>query len=93
MSAYFLFTDIKQEIIFKGHVFDYQVGEIYDGFMPLYYIAYTYVESERMYMEASLIIQFLAERVFLIFISLMFLKGIKQSVIITGYEENQYKFF
>jgi len=32
-----------------------------------------------------------AEIVFLVFVSLMFLKGLRQSVIITGYEENQYK--
>lgn len=32
-----------------------------------------------------------AEIVFLIFVSLMFLKGLRQPMILTGYEENQYK--
>jgi AraC-like DNA-binding protein len=32
-----------------------------------------------------------AEIIFLIFVSLMFLKGLRQPVILTGYEDNQYK--
>jgi len=43
--------------------------------------------------ESSIVIYLyiVAEIVFLVFVSLMFLKGLRQPVILTGYEENQYK--
>jgi len=43
--------------------------------------------------ESSIVIYLyiVAEIVFLIFVSLMFLKGLRQPVILTGYEDNQYK--
>jgi len=44
-------------------------------------------------MESSIAVYLyiIAEIVFLIFVSLMFLKGLRQPVILTGYEDNQYK--
>ena len=43
--------------------------------------------------ESSIVmyLYIVAEIIFLIFVSLMFLKGLRQPVILTGYEENQYK--